>query len=326
MSRRLIPLTIVFLAASCALWGAETPLSYTCNRNPVAPTLDGIVVGDPGWANIPGATGYHTLGDGYTTAKQTTAYATWDDSALYIGVVAEEPDIAQVKNVLSDGSDCWLEDGAEVFVQPPDRQPLQFIVTSGGARASGAGNPGLEGWSAKASRHRDSYSLEIRIGFGVLGVTPKTGDVWHISFCRNTVTDDSGGDRYTCWAPLVSRFLEPESFPSLRFDAKALTATECQAAETTLNADYRATLTAQLAGLAQAADTYLPVLARASESPAFRSQAEPLVAGWKQAVALQRGAATAPLPQVRQALQSAEKLRQQSFELKYTMLLEELFR
>ena len=326
MSRRLIASTIALMALLCPLWGAETPLSYTCNRNPVAPTLDGTVLGDPGWASIPGATGYHTLGDGYTTAKQTTAYVTWDDAALYIGIVAEEPDIAQVKNTLTDGSEVWTEDGAEVFVQPADRQPYQFGITSAAMRGSGAGNPGLEGWSAKASRQAAGYSLEIRIGFSVLGATPKAGDVWHISFGRNIVTTDSGGDRYTCWAPLVSRFLEPENFPTLRFEAKALTPAECQAAESALNGAYRTSLTAQLAALAKAADTYLPVLARASEQPAFKAQAVPLVAGWKQAVALQRDAGTAPLPQVRQALQSAERLRQQSYELKYTMLMEELFR
>jgi hypothetical protein len=211
-------------------------------------------------------------------------------------------------------------------VHPPDRGPFQFGITTGGARASGAGNPGLEGWSAKASRGTAGYSIEIRIGFGVLGVTPKAGDVWHISFCRNTFADASGGDKWTCWAPLVSRFLEPESFAQCRFEAKALTEAEWRAAETALNAEYRASLTAQLAALAKGADTYLPVLTRAVGNPAFKAQAEPLVSGWKEAVALQREAANAPVPQVRQALQSAERLRQQSYDLKYTMLLEELFR
>jgi hypothetical protein len=306
-------------------WGADAPMTYIAYRNPVAPVMDGVIAGDPGWANIPGATGYHQLGDGYTNAKQTAAYVTWDAEALYVGIVAEEPDIAKVHGTMPEGGDCWLDDGVEIFIQAPGREPCQFIVTNSGARASGAGNPGLSGWTAKTSRTADSYSVEIRIGFVLFGATPKPGDEWHANYCRNIFTMDSGGDRFTSWAPLQARFLEPEGFPVLRFEAKALDETGCRQAEAALNGGYRDSLMQGLAGLAKEADDYLPVLTKAAQSPANRALAGELKTRWVQALELQKAAAQAPLPQVRKVLRTAEELRKQSYELKYRMLIEELF-
>jgi hypothetical protein len=317
--------TTVALLAVASIATADTPPTYAAYRDAMPPTLDGVLSGDPGWANIPAATGYHTLGDGYTTAKQTTAYATWDHANLYIGVVAEEPDIARVSNTLTDGSDCWLEDSVEIFIEPTGRQAMQYIITGGGARASGAGSPGLAGWAARATKSDAGYTLEIRISFATLGRVPKAGDAWRIDFCRNIWTTDSGGDKYTCWAPLVTRFLEPENYAILRFEGGALTEAGCRQAEHALNGAYRAEMMAQLAGLAKAAEEYVPLLTQAAAKPSTRAQAEPLKAAWDRAVALRRDAEGASLTQVRASLRDAESLRQRSYQLKYEMLIEALF-
>ena len=79
----------------CATASGAERLSYPCYRVPVAPVMDGKVVGDPAWEPIPAVTGFHKLGAGYTDAKQTYARACWDDQALYVGLVCEEPDVAR---------------------------------------------------------------------------------------------------------------------------------------------------------------------------------------------------------------------------------------
>ena len=313
------------LLALAALSAAEPALHYDCFRGAVAPTMDGVVTGDPGWANIPGATGFHRLGADYTVAKQTTAYATWDDANLYVGVVAEEPDISHLRPQASDGGLCWVEDGVELWIQPRGRGPLQFGVTSAGARCTGEGGLGLQGWEAKASHTADTYSVEVRFSFAFLGVTAMDGDVWHANFCRNIFTTDSGGDKYTNWAPLAGRFLEPENFPQLRFVAQALTPQAAREAEVALNSAYREALLAGLRALDTEAHEYGPIMDQAARDPRYRAAATPLRAAWEAAVSLQQEAATASLSEARRILSRADQLRIDSYDLKYKVLLDQLF-
>lgn len=317
--------SVILIIATLPVCAAETGLRYECFRAPVAPTMDGIVSGDPAWAAIPGATGFHKLGGDYTVAKQTLAYATWDDQSLYIAIVAEEPDIARIKPVIRDGGLCWSEDGVELWVQPAGQGPLQFGVTCGGARCTGEGGLGLQGWEAKASQTADTYSLEVRFAFRYLGLTPSAGDVWHTNFCRNIYTRDSGGDQYTTWAPLVARFLEPERFPQMVFEARVLTPEAAREVEGRLNASYRAQLLSGLETLGAEASEFLPVLAEAAADPRYREAALPLKAAWEEAAALQREAAGAGLSQVRRVLARADRLRLDSYNLKYRVLIDRLF-
>ena len=313
------------LAALTALAAAEPTLRYDCYRSTVAPTLDGVVVGDPSWADIPGATGFHRLGADYTVAKQTMAYATWDDTNLYVGIVAEEPDVARLQPQAAEGGFCWTEDGVELWLQPPGRGPLQFGVTAAGTRCTGEGALGLEGWEAKASHTDEAYSLEVRFSFAFLGATPADGEAWHGNFCRNIFTTDSGGDKYTTWAPLAARFLEPEKFPPLVFRARSLTPQAAREAEAGLNAAYRESLLGGLKTLETEAREYAPILDQAMLDPRYRATAAPLRAAWETVLALQRDAATASLSDARDVLGRAERLRTDSYELKYKVLLDALF-
>lgn len=303
---------------------ASAPLAYTCFRGPVAPVIDGVVEGDPGWQGIPAATGYHRLGRSYTRAKQTFVRVTWDDGNLYLGIIAEEPDIAAVKSELGDHGPLWLEDGVEVFVQPPDKQTFQFVVSAGGARTAWAGGADPDLWEAKVGRTVDSYSVEMRLAFDIFGLTPRDGSVWRANYCRNIFTTISGGDKFTTWAPLVTQFLEPEHFPGLRFASRALSLAECAEAEEALNARYRAFLNEQLAEIINSGDEYVAFLDRAVKSPRWQAEAEPLRAAWEEALAAQRGADSTPLLDLRRAVQRSEMLGQQSYQFKWRALLLDL--
>lgn len=300
-------------------------LTYPCHRNPTPPTLDGHVAGDPGWANIPGVTGFHRLGGGYTVAKQTVAHVTWDDDRLYVAMIAEEPDIAHVEPTMRDGGDCWLDDGVEVFVQPAGRGPFQFVATTGGARTSGEGAAPLDAWEVATSQTDDTYTIELAISFEAFGVRPQAGDVWSINFCRNTFVYDSGGDKFTTWAPLEGRFLEPERFAPLRFEPGPLSEEQARRAEERLNADYRATLLRDLAALAGKADDHLPFLMERARDERHRPRAAPLRAEWRRVLRIQREADTAPLADIRAVLSRAERLQEASHQFRYETLIEELF-
>ncbi len=313
------------LLIAATVWGAGAPVSYPCYRNAAAPTLDGTIAGDPGWANIPGVTGYHRLGGDYTVAKQTTAHATWDAANLYVAIAAEEPDIALIKPTTGDGGDCWLDDGVEVFIHPEGKGPFQFVVTTRAARCSGEGNAPLSGWEAKAAATPAGYVIELRISFAVMGATPTAGSVWHANYCRNTFTVISGGDKFTTWAPLESRFLEPEHFPLLRFEAGAASEPACRQAEERLNAGYRTALLTGLSQLVAESGEYTPFLAEMAKNPKYRREAVPLRSEWRRAQNLLKGAAQAPLSEVREVLKQSEKLREDSRHFKYDTLIKELF-
>ena len=253
-------LLIISLTLLCVSSHAARP-TYPCYRPATAPTLDGDVAGDPAWQGIPAATGFSVLGGSYTLAKQTVARVCWDEQALYIGIIAEEPDVARMSLHVHDGGPFWEDDGVELFFQPgADKPVFQFGITAGGARGGVEGAPDFTRIQASAKAGTDSYSLEVRIPFATLGFTPKVGDTWFGDVCRNIWTTYSGGDKFTCWAPLKHQFNEPEDFAALQFLGTAPTADEAVQIGEKLNAGYRADLAGRLGKAASQGAEYMPVL------------------------------------------------------------------
>jgi Carbohydrate family 9 binding domain-like len=297
-------------------------MAYPCYRAPVGPVMDGLIAGDPAWSRIPTATGFSKLGDGYTDAKQTYAQACWDDRALYVGVTCEEPDIALVKPQVRDGGDTWLDDGVEIFLQPEaGGQVYQFVVTAGGARGGFEGAPDFLKYQASAHAGDGLYSLEVRIPFELVRAAPKLGDEWRGDFCRNIFTTASGGDKFTCWAPLVSRFLEPEHFATIQLLGPAPDEAQAGAISDRLSRPYRAHLSGKLRTVAAEGAEYVPALKEAAADARFRVQAERLLDRWGELAEVQRRVASAPLPEVRRILKDASGLAQESYEAKYHYLI-----
>ncbi len=300
---------------------------YPCYRAPSAPVIDGEVKGDPAWQAIPVVTGFRVLGDGYTQAKQTTAQACWDDQAICIAIVCEEPDAAQLKPTARDFGYTWGEDSVEIFLQPnPRGDAYQFGVTAGGAKGSGNGNPDVAKCQAAAQIGPDCYSLELRIPFGVLNTKPPTaGEKWLGTFCRNIFTTASGGDKFTNWAPLQRQFLEPEDYLPILFTGETLT--PAQAAERTeqLNASYRSDLIAELHKAAMHGDVYTKDLAEATKDGRFADQARDLLHQWQEVERVNREADKAPLPDIRKAIRTVTALGKTSYDVKYKYLITKLF-
>ena len=326
---RALPLlcTAVMALSVFVVWGAPEP-TYPCLRVDSAPVIDGAVTGDPAWAAVPGVTGFYALGGGYTLAKQSTAYACHDAETLYLAVICEEPDIARVKSVMKDGDGLWSEDSVELFIEPARGGPAyQFVVSAGGAKTGAAAAADTEGWRAAAQRGDREYSIEVALPLAVFREQPNEGG-WHIAFCRNIWTTDSGGDKFTSWPGLTSRFLEPEHYARLQF-RDALASPELRdAAERTLNAGYRAELVAQVRALAPAAAQYLDVLKQAADDDTvpLQREARQSLLTWSRVGRLAGDASDAPMQQLREAAARSTSLRQESYELKYRYLLEKLLR
>jgi len=314
-------LVLLLLALFCAIASGAGRLSYPCYRAPVSPVMDGVIAGDPAWEPVPAVTGFSKLGDGYTDAKQTYAQACWDDQAFYVGMTCEEPDVASMELQVRDGGDTWLDDGVEIFLQPSgSRQAIQFVVTAGGARGGYEGAPNILKYQAAAHAGPDSYSLEIRLPFELLGASPKPGDQWRGNFCRNIWATHSGGDKFTTWAPLQTRFLEPEHFAIIELLGEAPEPAQALAIGEQLNRRYRADLARQVEVAATQGREYVPALAEAAGVERFRAAAAKLLRRWRKLDRTLKHGDTVPLSELRGILKGADALVQDSYDLKYAYL------
>lgn len=303
---------------------AAPPL-YPCFRADAPPAIDGEA-DDQCWAATPLATGFSILGDGYTDDKQTAFRACWDSSALYLLIVCEEPDVDHLRTEVRDGGQTWFDDGVEIFLQPGGSgQTYQFGVTAAAARTSGAGTADFRLVEAAAGQGDASYTLEIAIPHDLVRASPEVGEAWRGNVCRNIWTTLSGGDKFTCWAPLRRQFLEPENFAAIDFRGAAPSEESISAITRDLNSGYREYLTSQVRELVAQAPDYTPVLEQARESEELGSSARRLLYRWYRLERMQEDSAAYSIQDLRDMVQSAEDLLAKSYDVKYAWLIAGLF-
>jgi hypothetical protein len=323
------PLIGVLLLNCLAGTGGEvTGTRYPCFQAVIEPTIDGNVAADPAWQAIPAVTGFRVLGGGYTHSKQSTVRMCWTAAAVWVAIECEEPDAPSLKPTAKDGGWTWSEDSVEIFLQPGPGAPVyQIGVTAGGAKGSGESSPDTAACSAAATIAATAYSIEIRIPFAALRTSAvQAGSSWRGTFCRNIQTiTASGGDKYTCWSPLQSRFLEPDNFATIEFRAPPLSLEASTRMGAELNLAYRAELGRLLQVRAGRAAEFQEALRGASTHPRLGAKAQELLAAWQRIEAVSADAASAALPDLRQALITAQGLQEASYVTKYTALLEKLF-
>ncbi len=227
---------------------------------------------------------------------------------------------------MRDGGEAWLDDGAELFLQPGGDGPVfQFVVTSAGSRASGEGSADFLKIQAATSADRDSYTLEIAVPHHIIKATPEIGTPWHANICRNIFTTNSGGDKFTCWAPLQARFMEPENFAVFEMLGAAPAPDQLVAIEGALNSRYRARLQADLRVVAAEGREYLPVLDRAAGDADFAHEARKLRFEWSKLERMRRDTAGVRITALREMLRNADVLLKQSYEVSYAYLIAQLF-
>jgi len=321
--RYLTLLLVPVLVAGLCHAQTETAV-YPCHRPSTAPVIDGDVAGDAAWASIPTVTGFRVLGADYAFSKQTTARMCWDDEAFYVGVEAEEPDAVELKPTAKDGGWTWGEDSVEVFLQPVG-QVYQIGVTAGGAKGSGAGSPDISLCRAAAQIGKDSYSLELRVPYTVLGTkAPTSGDKWRGSVCRNIFITTSGGDKFTTWAPLQNAFLEPGNYNEIQLLGSTLTQDQALGISQQLSAEYRARLHARLQTAVDRMSEYVTDLREAAKDRRFARPAHDLLRQWRRLERTAKRGEQASTQEMRKGLVGVEAMVQRAYEIKYEYLLAKL--
>jgi len=184
-----------------------------------APVLDGVL-DDPCWTVAAVADQFVRSNGSALAATETVGRVVYDADALYIGIRCAEPLMANlVTNSREPGPNVWQDDCVEVRLDPRrDRKTsLQFIVNALGVRQDnllGEGGLTRTRWSAGAHRGADFWSVEIRIPWADLDVTPpRPGDAWgfNLNRERRPVRETTG------WCATPAGFHQAERYGDLLF-------------------------------------------------------------------------------------------------------------
>ena len=171
--------------------------SFQATRVAEPPVLDGRLT-EAGWQAAGSITGFKHGGE-TRALYQSVGYVLYDDNYLYIGVRCLEPHPENIKTTARrhDGS-IFDDDGVEIMVNPDSSRSryFQFVVNASGAtfdavRTHSGGNvdPGWDGdISAAASIAEDYWSVELRIPFYALELSPQVGPNWEFNICRKKQT------------------------------------------------------------------------------------------------------------------------------------------
>ena len=160
-------------------------------------TLDGDF-GETEWKKAKWQTGFVKATDPTAKAEAATRVAVvCGKNALYIGVLAHEPDMAKiVAKYRKHDTRVHSDDSVELFLNPHAYQNdkyFWFAVNSLGARAEGKGIQAgtmLDrtwdcGWKTAAAVGNDHWRVEVRIPFYALELDDKVTDVWRFNVTRN---------------------------------------------------------------------------------------------------------------------------------------------
>ena len=186
---------------------------YVCPFLAQAPELDGDVLNDSVWRELPVARGYRNLGTGQPSLKQTTFRLGYTLEALFVGVVCEEPDPDQLRADMADGERFLGEDALAVLFSPDNETMLLFAVNAIGSRTS---SRTLKKWQAQLLLGDDHWSVEMAIPWEVLGAFPAQGKTWGLNILRDIPSQQD--EEFSTWANLQYTFEEPENLGQLRFE------------------------------------------------------------------------------------------------------------
>jgi len=163
-------------------------------RTHAVPKIDGKL-DDACWKTAKPITTFLIKDSESPSQSHTAASVLYDDSAIYVGVRCEEPDISMIKTakVCRDGN-LWGYDCVEVMLDPtcskdeyfhfavnPSGSVFDRTVTQGGY----IGNEQWNGeWQAASFIGDCFWSCEIAIPFYNLGISSKVKSSWGINICR----------------------------------------------------------------------------------------------------------------------------------------------
>jgi hypothetical protein len=222
-----------------------------------APQIDGEVLGDPAWAQVPPTSGFYQVqpNEGQPATQRTEVWIGYTNEALYIGVVAYDDNPAGIivadsrRDSSLDETDSFqvIIDGlldrqnGLVFGTNPAGVEYDAQVTnegSGGGFRGGGGGFNLNWdttWEVDAQIGDYGWSAEMEIPFSALRYGSGDEQTWGINFQRTIRRNNE----VAYWAPLDRQYslqrvseagtvegLRPPPRRSLQFTPYALAAAE----------------------------------------------------------------------------------------------------
>ncbi len=186
--------------------------AYTARRG--TPTLDGRL-DDPCWTANSAITEFMRHDGSGPAREPTRAWVVYDDKALYFAFDCPFPAGRRLKaEATTHDGRTWLDDSVEVFLRPWRLQSGYYqwcINCLGKVRDSFGRRIRWEsGAVARVHRGRNRWTVEVRIPFDRLALTPDSGDEWGLNLVRN---DRINGETVT-WS--LGGFHDPSRFGVLR--------------------------------------------------------------------------------------------------------------
>lgn len=195
------------------------------------PKTDGeLAEGEYGAAKPNGQFGrYKGRGDAEHDTSFRLAY---DDKALYICVIAQEPDPDGIvgKPRKRDGQ-IWRDDGLELFLDATfDRSTYHHLVVSlkhcvqydsmGGPDCGQYGDRGWNGdWKAASKVGKDRVVVELAIPFDTLFIgPPNQGGKWGLNLCRHRNGRGGSPEEMSAWCFTYRSFHRPSHFGVVTFE------------------------------------------------------------------------------------------------------------
>ncbi|HIE51853.1 MAG TPA: hypothetical protein EYP85_08850 [Armatimonadetes bacterium] len=227
-----LTLGLLVVGLAVAAFAAEpvTPV-YPC-RFVAAPVRCDGWLDEPAWTQAVPAGPFlqAQFADTFAT-PQTQFRALYDDQALYLAVVSEEPQMSRlVTQIRQRDGPVYTDDSIEVFLDPTHthRHYFHLIVNAAGVvfdeevhntnwdadwRAAVGFSRGL---SPCPRAEAEGWVLEMAVPFAALGVEkPSAGEIWGLNVCRERYA--GGKQELSNWAFTGGNFHTPQWFGDLCF-------------------------------------------------------------------------------------------------------------
>lgn len=210
---RVFSITVLFSALT--LLAAPVP-EYTAPYSGTAPRMDGRVLEDPVWKNIPWSRPFIIQDSGKKNKKQpplkkpgkTLFKALYTSDSVYFAIQCSEPAMDKVLEE-SGVTEFWKYDIIEFFSLVKKNELLHLLVSIHNKTMDEIPNAISERtksyntWQGSSYRGKDAWFSEVRVPLYLLGIAPKnTKD--RVSFRFNLCRFDTPTKNFTTWADVTT--------------------------------------------------------------------------------------------------------------------------
>lgn len=226
MQRSTITTLCVILICLAAVASAQQPELPTVIgiKATEAITLDGKL-DEPVWQQGEWSTDFKILGKPDELAQAQTRFkVAFDDEAIYIGAVLDEPNMDQLKaNATEHDLKVHSDDCIEFMIDPQNDRTEYFHFTTNALGTLYDAEMRQGGhvrtiqwdcpWDAKADRQAASWSVEARVPLVYLGLTGKSTGDWALSVTRER---QAGTQELSSFVDTLGGFHQPANYAVLK--------------------------------------------------------------------------------------------------------------